>query len=324
MSTQPAAKLSASQQQALDWLARLRDNECSETEKQAFSNWLTLTPENEAAYKQVQQFWEQTGDLQEMLGKRIKTARTYVKSSQAGKRRRSSIIILAVISIGLASSRPELVLKLASKQYQTEKGRQIHINLSDGSSIDINTDSEIRVADFLGWRKAWLERGEAWFNIRHNAAQTFEVFAGQGWIRDIGTQFMIMTDQNSTLVAVAEGEVAISTAKLANQKLGANQQTSFDSAGQISNTNDSDVNALSAWRQGLLIFKSQSLPEILKQLARYHQVEFDVTDSKLQSITYSGRFSISDLDECLKTLSSGLNVKITQLQPNRFLIRAAK
>ena len=324
MHSQHAPVLSDAQKQALQWLARLRDTQCNHIDKQAFSHWLALAPENSQAYHQVQAFWAQTSEIQGAVDGRLKNARRFAKSTQSGHRRRNTALILSILLIGIGINQPEYCLKLTSQYYQTEKGQTLTIALSDGSQIQLNTHSQLRVADIFGWRKAWLESGEAWFSIHHDDSNPFEVFAGHGSIRDIGTQFNVMTDQNHTDVMVQEGEVSIHTNQANVQRLVANQQSSFDDAGQLDIITAADANATGAWRSGMLIFKHQTLPEVLKQLTRYHNVAFEISDMKLQTMTFSGRFSTTNLNESLTTLSSALGVKIVQLTPENFLIKSMK
>lgn len=323
MDNQPAA-LSEPQRQALRWQARLRDSECSEQDKQDFSEWLAINPEHATAFSEVQQFWEQISDLPNLAGSRLSAARSYVQGAQSQRRRRTSTLVIGAFVVGFMISKPEAVLKLAAQHYQTAKGEHLSIELSDGSSIELNTISNLRVADLFGWRKAWLEQGEAWFNIRHNPDQPFEVLAGNGRIRDIGTQFNVMTGHGKTAVTVEEGEVAISTNDTQPVLVAAGQQNGFDDFGHMDSVTASDSKAAGAWRNGMLIFKQQSLPEVLRQLARYHRVDFELQDPQLEGLTVSGRFSTADLNESLNTLANGLGVKVTRMTPERILIRAGK
>jgi transmembrane sensor len=324
MHSQNSAILSDAQKQALKWLARLRDTQCSHHDKQEFAYWLALTPENAHAYSQVSQFWSQTSELQGAVDGRLKNARNFAKATQSSHRRRKSVLILSLVLLSVGISQPEFCLKLTSQYYQTTKGQILNVSLSDGSQITLNTNTQVRVADMLGYRKAWLETGEAWFSIHHNEKNPFEVFAGHGSIRDIGTQFNVMTDNNHTFVMVQEGEVAIHTDQVNRERLVANQQSSFNDKGQLANITSADANATGAWRSGILIFKHQSLPDVLKELSRYHNVAFEISDMKLQTMIFSGRLSTTDLNENLTTLSSAIGVKVVQLTPEHFLIKSLK
>jgi transmembrane sensor len=315
--------LSEPQRQALRWLSRLRDTACSNQERQAFEDWLAMAPEHAEAYAQAQQFWQQLGGLTDVAGARLRDAHAYVQKAQAARRRRNTTLLALALAVGLCALQPELALKLTAERYQTAKGEQTAIDLADGSRIELNTDSDLRVARLFGARKVWLERGEAWFDVEHDTEHPFEVIVGNGRIRDIGTRFNVLNDEGNTTIEVEEGIVALSHDGSPEQWVKAGQQSGFDAEGRLRPIHAGDSNATGSWRQGLLIFKRQTLPEVLRQLARYHQVEFEVPDAKLQTLKVSGRFSTSDLDECLHTLANGLGVKVTRLTPTRIALGAS-
>jgi len=314
--------LSEPQRQALRWLSRLRDNACNDQDRHAFEDWLAAMPEHAEAYVQAQQFWQQLGGLTDATGTRLKDARGYAQKAQAARRWRNTTLLTLALAAGLCALQPELALKLTAERYQTAKGEQTAIDLADGSRIELNTDSDLRVARLFGSRTVWLARGEAWFDVRHDPAHPFEVVVGNGRIRDVGTRFNVINDEGNTTVEVTEGIVALSHDGSPEQRVKAGQQSGFDAEGRLRPIVAGDANAVGSWRQGLLIFKRQTLPEVLRQLARYHRVDFELPDAKLQSLKVSGRFSTSDLDESLNTLANGLGVKVTRLSPTHISIRA--
>ncbi len=68
--------------------------------------------------------------------------------------------------------------------YATTLGEFKTITLSDGSKIELNTDSVLRLSQGR-IRTAWLDKGEAYFQIKHNAADQLCSFCGDGgWIQD--------------------------------------------------------------------------------------------------------------------------------------------
>lgn len=322
MNSPPPNALSEPQRQALRWLSRLRENACNDRDRHELEEWLAEAPEHAEAYLQAQQFWQQLGGLTDVAGARLKDARGYVQTARTTRRRRNTTLLALALAAGLCVLQPELVLKLTSKSYQTAKGEQTAINLADGSRIELNTDSDLRVARLFGSRTVWLERGEAWFDIKHDAERPFEVVVGNGRIRDVGTRFNVINDEGNTTVEVTEGMVALSHDGGSEQPIKAGEQSGFDAEGRLRPVVAGDSNAAGSWRHGLLIFKRQTLPEVLRQLARYHQVQFELADAKLQTLRVSGRFSTENLDESLNTLAMGLGVKVTRLSPTRLAIEA--
>ncbi|OAI11470.1 iron dicitrate transport regulator FecR [Methylomonas koyamae] len=314
------AKLTEPQRQALDWLSRLRDSDAGPDEQQQFQEWLSAAAEHAAAYEQILQFWQQLGGLPELASNQLNTARGFVRQNQLARRRRNLALAVVALAIGLAVKYPEQLQKSVAVRYQTAIGERQSVELADGSRIELNTASSMRV-DRFGARTVWLEQGEAWFNVKHDADRPFEVRVGAGRIRDVGTQFNVSIGNGHTSVAVVEGEVALSVPGRQELALTAGLQAGFAGDGSLQPPRANDAGA-GAWRDGILVFKQQPLPEVLRQLARYHPVEFDLPDAKLQTLTVSGRFSTTDLNESLNTLQNGLGVRAIKTAGSKILIRA--
>lgn len=312
--------LTEPQRQALQWLSRLRDSDVGEQERLQFQDWLNDAPEHTEAYHQVQQFWQQLGGLPDLAGSRLDAARGFVRRSQLTRRRRDLTLLIAAIAISLCVQYPEPWQRLAAVRYQTAVGERQTVELADGSRIDLNTASVLCVERF-GSRTVWLEQGEAWFDVKHNAEQPFEVRVGAGRIRDVGTQFNVLIDREQITVAVNEGEVALKLPGKPDLALTAGLQAGFAADGSARTSRSASLGA-NAWRDGMLIFKHQTLQEVLRQLARYHTVEFELPDTKLQGLTVSGRFSTTDLNESLSTLQNGLGIQVAQAAGGKVVIRS--
>lgn len=318
--------LTAVQQQALDWLTRLNSGDCSVAERRQFADWLAENSTHLAAYREAEAFWRRLDELNTVAEDQLFAARRYMADARDTRRKRRywPALAMAASITGVLLLNPQLWPWLSADYYQTAKGERKTVQLSDGSSIEMNTDTELRVAYTDTRRVVWLVRGEAWFAVGHNDAQPFEVIAGDGRIRDIGTQFNVYRQDEKITVAVQEGEVGVSTDdSTQTQNLRAGQQTGYDNAGRLDKIGNSDLNAIGAWRSGLLVFKQQPLPEVLKQLARYHKVSFDLPDAALQTLSVSGRFPANDLNQTLNTMANALSVKIERNGSERITIHRA-
>jgi transmembrane sensor len=195
--------------------------------------------------------------------------------------------------------------------YRTTKGEHSRIELSDGTRIDINTDSELRVAYTWSRRSVTLNQGEASFSVTHDAGKPFEVGAAGGLIRDIGTQFNVYRQKDRVAVTVLEGEVSVASGTGRNaQRLRPGMQLTYTGNGDIKLLEAVDTDSVTAWRENRLVFKGAELGEVLEQLGRYHAVDLMLGDASLQHLKVSGSFSTGDLDLALNTIAAGLPVKV--------------
>jgi transmembrane sensor len=209
--------------------------------------------------------------------------------------------------------------------YRTAKGEQTHIQLSDGTRIDLNTDTELQVG--VAWlsRKVTLMQGEAFFTVTHNPDQPFEVTAADGLIRDIGTQFNVYRHGDQVSVSVLEGEVSVTSAQTTQpQNLSAGMQLTYHQGGQAQLAQSTDPADASAWRENRMVFKGQTLATVLEQLERYHNVRLATQDPKLQALKVSGSFPTDNLDLALDTIAASLPVKITRNGANGVVLARDK
>src|SRR5262249_34373591 len=96
--------------------------------------------------------------------------------------------------------------------YETSVGEHESVALGDGSRVELNTDTSVRVAYTQNERTIWLEKGEAYFDVVHDAARPLVVFVGDRRVTDLGTRFLIHQDAARLEVAVVEGRVSFGAA----------------------------------------------------------------------------------------------------------------
>ncbi len=102
--------------------------------------------------------------------------------------------------------------KPKTQTYATTIGGRETLALADGSEIELNTDTSLRISNEAGTRKAWLDRGEAYFKIKHDAAHPFVVIAGAHRITDLGTKFTVRDEDGGIKVALMEGRARLDAA----------------------------------------------------------------------------------------------------------------
>jgi transmembrane sensor len=193
--------------------------------------------------------------------------------------------------------------------------------LADGSSIELNTESEVRV-HFNHWqRNIEMIKGEAFFSVAHDADRPFEVRAGSGRIRDIGTAFEVYIKPEQIIVAVEEGIVEVQAAE--KRELIAGQQLAFNDNGEFQALQNQDVAGLTAWRQGLLVFRNRRLDEVLAEVGRYHDTRIRLQSEALGTLRVSGTFHTAELDNTLSAIATILPVTIDHVGEHEIVLKSA-
>jgi transmembrane sensor len=103
-----------------------------------------------------------------------------------------------------------LFLFLSSDQViQTERGDRREVALADGSVLQVDPETRLRVDYEAHIRRVFLERGRALFRVAKNAKRPFVVMADATSVRAVGTAFAVEQGQNVVVVTVQEGHVAV-------------------------------------------------------------------------------------------------------------------
>lgn len=310
---------------AMVWVTRLHSGDCTDAERHDFEAWLAQSEAHRIAHHEVETFWSGLDQLEPHAAPQLAAARAYLREARQSRRAfagRRPAGVLSIILITVLS--PIGWSWLTTDNYRTAKGESASIQLSDGSRIDLNTDTELSVQYTWTTRSVKLERGEALFAVVHNAEKPFEVIAAGGRIQDIGTRFNVYQQAGRVSVTVLEGEVSVAANhSYTAQNLTPGQQISYDSTGRTSAISSADIDATTAWQRGQLVFKGQPLSVVLEQLGRYHDASLQVQGSQLQTLKVSGVFPTDNLNRVFNTIAGALPIKVTQTATNSFIIAPA-
>lgn len=295
---QPIQKNSL-REQAAAWFLRVQQSDCSETDKKYFEAWLAENEAHRAEYQQYVQLWRNLDQLErepeQAVYKKQRAALTWG-------------ILLAVMlgALHWLSGYEEVIL--------TAKGERQQIYLADGTTIDVNTDTALRLALFRFTRKITIDRGEASIKISPNRFQSIEVHAGNGILRDIGTTFNVVQVVDKTTVAVFEGIVEISLNNQAKtiKQLHGGEQLSYSTHG-LSEISRVEAEAVTAWHNDRIVFHDNPLDEVIRQINRYHSRPLRLGESQLSKLKVSGEFNASDRSGLIKALKTLFPLRSSEL-----------
>ena len=304
-------------EQASLWVLRLHADHCTVANHQAFKDWLALDPTHLSAYQHAESVWQNFSHADQQDNSQLAAARVLFRLAQNRQQKKRSRRMTAAASLLLLIGGAPFAWQSANTEiYSTVKGQRSGITLSDGSRIELNTDSKIRVNYAWQTRQVTLERGEALFTVVHNPTKPFEVISAKGRVRDIGTRFNVRQWHDETTVSVLEGEVAVTTESGSiAEHLSFGQQVHYNNHGKLSVLSEFDQKIVTAWQNDLLVFKKTPLSEVLDQLSRYQNIELTLSDSALRDLKVSGDFPSNDLDGALNVITTALSIKAVRKSP---------
>lgn len=228
--------------------------------------------------------------------------------------------IFLSVCIGVAA-----YLHLRPLHYETRVGEQRDILLEDGSQITLNTATSLIVRYSKERRYIELERGEAFFAVKHDARWPFDVSAGGTTTHALGTEFNVDLRTSKVTVSVLDGAVRIATANEMSTTitpiLAKGQAVEILNGEQHALLEQADIRRIDAWRTRRLEFSDTPLREAIEEFNRYSNMHVVIGTSGLEAVRISGVFRIGDADGFLFSLEQTLNVKTPNSQGNVTLVR---
>ena len=215
---------------------------------------------------------------------------------------------------------------VAGRTYRTSVGQRDSLVLSDGSRVMLGPDSRLDVPAGFGKTTRAVElRGDAFFDVRHDAAEPFSVRVGSALIEDVGTTFTVETDNGVTAsVAVVSGSVrlrAMSAQSDGGVLLGPGDRGTIDDQGNAR----ADEHALRdddlAWTTGRLVFRDSPLQRVAGEVHRWYGVTLRIADSSLANRHVTASFNGETVDQVLRVIGLTLGARVER-QGDTAVLRA--
>jgi transmembrane sensor len=298
------------------WLAR-EDRGLSPEERSQLDAWLGQSSLHRVSYLRLKASW-QRADRLAALGAGI---------ARPPERRVSRSIKLAALAAAVAMlfwSTAYLAHRLDNgKAYATAVGSRQVVRLADGTRMELNTNTRVRAQVTDSLRRVTLEAGEAYFEVVHDAQRPFVVYAGNRRITDLGTKFSVFRNGEDVRIVVQEGRVQVemldAPGSAAPVVADAGREVLVREA-QILVTPKPDeelTNGLS-WRNGLLVFRQQTLAEAAEQFNRYNDRQIFVAGSA-RKIRIGGSFKANNLEVFVQLLHEGFGLSVSD-QGDRIVV----
>ena len=311
-------------EEAASWLARLdaagllstsADVEDLTEAQPEFGDWVSASFARRTAFLRLLAAWRRADRLS-AFPERDAGRTTWIRPRLAIAA--SLAICTAAALLGFAVLRgpvgaSDVQFAEASHRYQTGVGSRETVPLSDGSIMELNTDTVV-VADVdADGRFVELQQGEAYFEIADDPSRPFVIRAGEETVTVLGTKFSVQRLESGIEVMVTEGRVQI-------EEAASKAQPTFVSVGQKATTEsgsvlveDRDV-ATSArdmsWRTGRLEFRDAPLSTVAAEFNRYNSVQLVVVGDNASDIPIGGSFKATNVDAFGRLLRDGLGLEV--------------
>ncbi|QYF87057.1 FecR domain-containing protein [Brevundimonas sp. PAMC22021] len=308
----PQSETGVADREAAEWHVRLGERPVSAATLQAFKTWRE-TPANADAYRRVETLWRTTGSLRADADIRALTQETLRTSRPRTGRfwiRRGLPAVAVGISVLVAAV--ALFLWLPTRNlYSTEVGGQRLVRLGDGTRIQLDTNTRLRIRYRSAERRVILEQGQALFTVASDAARPFRVAAGETEVTALGTVFDVRREAVGVRVTLVEGAVAVSegaSAEARRWRLTAGQQVRTSRTNPAPRRVDPEVET--SWSEGRLVFRNAPLRDAVAEVNRYLPDKIVLAAEAAAEVPVNGVFASGDRDAFVSAVSDlfGLSV----------------
>lgn len=283
-----------------------------------FAAWIRRSPEHLQAYLQCLSLEKELGNLDgsrhldldklrgELSGNVVPLALEKLPPTEEPRIRppayrvsRPTLALAACAVVGLCLALWHARHDREWVEYTTATGEQRRVVLPDGSIVELNTGSKIRVSYIRAARELELVSGEAAFTVQHDASRPFRVHAGASWLEDVATEFSVYLQNNSrTTVSVLSGRIGVSPDRDHRQSMGTEgtvpslkqttqevtlvsegEQVELDHSGRVVSLGRMNVTEMAGWRQHRVWFDGASLADVAREFNRYNMKKIEVESS---------------------------------------------
>ncbi len=326
--------------QASEWISKM-DRGLDQDETLALQQWMAQDANNKQLLLNIARLYddmETLGKLKDLFPEPSVSPqpKTPVFALAASFMLASLLLFFSLNWTSLWSPSAGQNLVLSEQSFQTGVGESQQHLLPDGSEILLNTDSVLEVTYTAQQRVLQLSQGELHVKVSHDSERPLTVYAEGQVMQAVGTAFNVEISNGSVELIVTEGIVRIAEqdasradpirperVRLPEDMLALSQgEAALLGAGEpeVQPVPEQELSAMLSWHQGELVFRGEPLAEVLNEVSRYNQVEFELAQSGMSEIAVAGLFKANDLQGFLTALSRNFDIQSQQLEGQKILL----
>lgn len=200
--------------------------------------------------------------------------------------------------------------------YATADDQQREITLSDGSTIRLNSNSEVWIThDYSGEKREVQLSGEAYFDVVHDSGRPFFIYTNGATVEVLGTAFNVkaLPSGRDVQLAVMDGRVSFASADDSAENpavvLKQGQFGYMDLEKHTIDIEEFGVENYTNWIKGRLVFDQLTLDRVCLQLDRFYDLQCSYSDASLRKLTLTADFSNDSLEKTLSVISLSLGIQ---------------
>lgn len=303
-------------QEAARWFQRRVGGDSTPGEEALFEAWRRADPARAREYQALEKMWTRLDELP--LERQLPGC-----AGRRGFMRAAASVALAVVlaTAVVLGYRWHVAQPGYVAQYETRPGERAHVDLPDGSKLELGVRTRLGVAFYRDRREVVLQAGEAYFSVARDASHPFRVQAGGASVLVTGTRFAVRFVDQAALVALDEGSIEFSAPGAKTARMAAPAAARSDGRA-IEMLAAAEVDRLTGWRRGQLVFHDQPLAEVAIELSRYRSQPVTVGDPAAAAMKVTGIAFVERPDAFIDGLAGVLPVSLERAVDGTIAIRA--
>lgn len=322
-------------EEAVEWVILLREEPDDADIRARFDDWLAASPLNARAWAETAHAYDRAGDARPAYSPPVRAAedrpilpqapialrrnRTACRPAQSAKRRLPTrrTWIAGAVAASLAIIAAPSVMMYLEADHQTGTAETSDVKLADGSVALLAPNSAIAVTFAANRRQIRLLKGEAWFDVRHDAARPFYVDANGVTTTVLGTAFDVRLDSEGVTTELARGRVRVDYARAAppvSEQLIPGQAVHVAFDGTISR-DSRPVEQVAAWRNRQIVVRDRPATEVIDALRPWYSGIIIVRGNGFARQRVTGIYNAADPVEALKGLTQAYGGSVSTVTP---------
>ncbi len=333
MTATPKDERERAEDEAADWLVLLAEDPDDAALRARFEAWRTAAPLHD-------EIWARTARAYDRIGQAPPAHRAQWDAYAAGhpphslpgraagatilpfkRRNRRPQLVTGVIAAAIAACLillvgPSLLLRFRADRV-TGTGETASLALPDGSTVQMGPESALGIDYGDGQRRVRLLKGEAFFDVVHDAAHPFHVVADMATITDLGTAFEVRRVNDGVDVAVQSGQIRVDDTAAAppvSTDLLAGDWVQFRE-GALAERGVLRPDEVASWTGGQLVLHERPVAEVIAALRPYYRGMILVRDDAFAERRVSGLYDLRDPTTTLRDLAASHGATVRQISP---------
>ena len=287
--------------------------------------------ENKEIFKKVKISWAFLSSTRKLNDYEIENAYLKIQDKISGKKRKlnttlKTVFKYAAIIVFLISlttiyystkqqiNRNDTHAELSYVSFITENGQRSKVVLPDSSIVWLNSGTTLSYpSNYSEQNRKVTLNGQAFFQVYHNENNPFSVQANGLIIKVLGTKFDVnaYSEEDEIAVVLESGkvELAHNDFESFNYTMKPGEKATYSIVNNALTVNDADATIYSSWKDGKLIFRNESMRNVVEKLRRWYNVNIEIADNEVFNSIFSGTIQNESYEEIFRYIEIVCDVK---------------